>query len=219
MRVVAVYHIDELDQEATLTGDADEFLKRSPPCVEASARPFLAVCCLPCCCLRAVLLCCTLSIGAVPAGHAPRRLGLSVAHLTMLLFCAAACARSHTRTHHTVNNRTAPHACTATTTILHCQNTCTASTTVLPQHPNRQNRTAGCAHAVRRGPGALPLQGGHLARGRTAGDGPRLPGAGGGFVEARGQILPAGGITVVLDVLCCAAVRRRLEMQLRLGLG
>jgi len=34
--VIACYHIDELDLEATLTGDAEEYLKRSPPCVEVA---------------------------------------------------------------------------------------------------------------------------------------------------------------------------------------
>lgn len=38
VRVIGCYHIDDEDKEATLMGDADEFLKRHPPCVEVSAH-------------------------------------------------------------------------------------------------------------------------------------------------------------------------------------
>lgn len=36
MRTIACYHIDDEDKEATLLGDADEYLKHQPPSVEVS---------------------------------------------------------------------------------------------------------------------------------------------------------------------------------------
>jgi hypothetical protein len=34
VRAIALYHIDAEDREATLVGDAEEYLKKSPSCVE-----------------------------------------------------------------------------------------------------------------------------------------------------------------------------------------